>query len=567
MILCTNCQTENRADGKFCVRCGAPLLQSPPQPAYTQPVPAEPTPTSMRPTMPLDETAVPPLLDDYSLPSPPSDAGWDGDVKRLGFPFEPLPEGAFVGQYIVTQVLEGQAGVQRYYVQDEAGTAVYLLKESAEWKALRPEWELIQRGISGEGLRPPLAAFQQRTGTMRYYLLLPPIGSIIGNLSVPVEVPKAINYGVSLARGLAALHAQQIGIGKIDARHIALEGDEAYFCEFDACVVPGQPQQYSQEVQQLATMLYMLLTGQREYASQNSLPPAFQPLFDQLLGQKQPMTAEALAQELTRLSGQMRRPESIDLRVGRLTDVGMVRQLNEDSLCTMELVWNNQSKNIPVGAYVVADGMGGHEGGEIASGLTIKAIMQLAAEELFTPTTKGNAPDYDGWLKKAVEMANTAVYNRSQQSHNDMGTTVVVAVMIGDEVHIAHVGDSRAYHITANAIEQITTDHSLVERLVATGQITREEAQYHPQSNVIYRTIGDKAKIEVDISYAHIAPGEFLLLCSDGLSGMVSDERMQQIVSQAVSPQIACAELIAAANAAGGDDNISVIIVKPEALA
>lgn len=565
-MICTNCQTDNRADGKFCVRCGAPLLQSP-QPAYTQPVPVEPTPASMRPTMPLDETDVPPLLDDYSLQSSPSDAGWDGDVKRLGFPFEPLPEGAMIGQYIVTQVLDGQAGVQRYIVQDEAGTAMYLLKESAEWKALRPEWELIQRGVKGEGLRPPLYAFQQRTGAMRYYLLLSPIGSIIGSLSVPIEVPKAINYGVSLARGLAVLHAQQIGIGKMDAQHIAIEGDEAYFCDFGSSIVLENPSQYDEEVRKLAIMLYKLLTGQREYSPQNSLSPAYQPLFDQLLGQKQSLTAEALAQELTRLSGQMRRPKSIDLRVGRLTDVGMVRQLNEDSLCTMELVWNNQSKNIPVGVYVVADGMGGHEGGEIASGLTIKAITQLAAEKLLVPTTRGEAPDYDAWLVEAVEAANTAVYNRSQQSRNDMGTTVVIALVIGDEVHIAHVGDSRAYHVSEQIIEQITTDHSLVERLIATGQITKEEAQHHPQSNVIYRTIGDKPKIEVDISYAHIGAGESLLLCSDGLSGMVSNERIQQIVTQAVSPQVACTDLIAAANVAGGDDNISVIIIKPEALA
>jgi protein phosphatase len=402
---------------------------------------------------------------------------------------------------------------------------------------------------------------------MRYYLLLPAGGTIIGNLSVPIETPLALNYGVSLARGLATLHAQQIGFGKMDGRRTFIDGDTAFFHDFSGCLLPATPEQLAQEVHQLATLLYGLLTGSYTYTPDNPLPPTVQPLFHQLLGESQPMTAADLAQQLAHLIGQMRRPESIDLRVGRLTDVGMLRQLNEDSLCTMELVWNNQSRNIPVGVYVVADGMGGHEGGEIASGLTIKAITQSAAKELFTPTTQGNGPDdYDSWLKKTVAAANTAVYERSQQTGNDMGTTVVVALMVGDEAHLAHVGDSRAYHITADTIEQITTDHSLVERLVATGQISREEARTHPQGNVIYRTIGDKAKIEVDINRVQIGSGDYLLLCSDGLSGMVTDEHIQQIVTQSDHPQAACRALIEAANAAGGEDNVTAIIVKPEEL-
>ena len=556
-----NCSQENRPDSKFCVRCGVQL----PQVSLTKPLGI---PVSAQPTMPLDETAVPPFLDDLTPQTAFNDARGEVQVQRLTLSFEPLPEGAMIGStpYIVKQLLEGQQEAHRYYVGDEAD-ALYILKESANWRDLRIEIELAKRGLTGEGLRSPLSAFKQRVGIMRYYVVMPPIGGIIGTLPVPIEVPKVLSYGVSLARGLAALHNQQIGFGQIDVRRIAVEGDEAYFFDFTGSLLPGNPQQYAQEVQQLASILYRLLTGVREYAPHHSLPPLLQPLFAQILGQMRIITADELAQELARLTGQIRRPESLDLRVGRLTDVGVQRQLNEDSLCTMELVWNNQSKNTSVGVYVVADGMGGHEGGEVASGLTIKAIMQVASDALFTPTTKGKAPDYDAWLTKAVEVANTAVYERSQQSRNDMGTTVVLALMIEDEAHIAHVGDSRAYHITADHIKQITTDHSLVERLVTTGQISREEARFHPQSNVIYRTIGDKARIEVDRTSAHIAPGEYLLLCSDGLSGMVTDERIHQIVVQSVTPQSACAELVNAANLAGGDDNITVIIIKPETLA
>jgi PPM family protein phosphatase len=561
-FLCPNCQKENRPGGKFCFHCGAPL----PQPALTRPLSLDDLSAAARPTMPLAETAVPPLLPDLTPEITPSDLGWEGEVEGLHMAFEPLPLGAMIGPYIAQQILEETGEVNRYYVGNEEETAVYILKESPRWETLHAELELASISLQGEGLQPPLRAFQQRIGVMRYYVILPPSGNIIGSLSVPIEAPKAINYGVSLARGLATLHAQQIAFGNLHALRIAVEGDDAYFHDFSGCLLPGNSQQYAQEVQQLIRILYMLLTGQSAYAPQNNLPTAIQPFFAQTLGQGQFPTANELAQELTKLAGQLRRPESLDLRVGRLTDVGMIRQLNEDSLSTLEMVWNNQSRNTPVGVYVVADGMGGHEGGEIASGLTIKAIMQLATAELLAPTANGNAPDYDAWLKKAVEAANTAVYERSKQSRNDMGTTVVVAVVVGDEAHIAHVGDSRAYHISANQIEQITTDHSLVERLVATGQISREEARHHPQSNVIYRTIGDKAKIEVDISSLRIAPGEQLLLCSDGLSGMVTDERIQAIATQAATPQDACAALVEAANMAGGDDNITVIIVKPETL-
>ncbi len=558
MIRCTNCQTENHPGSRFCIRCGAPLPQARP----TRPLEADELPVAVRPTMPLDETAVPPPLEDLTPEQMPSDAGWEQDVSPLTLPFEPLPIGAFIGPYVVRQQITEEKEINHYFVTNEEETAVFILKESASWEPLRNEIEIVSRGINGEGLQPPLYAFQRRVGIMRYYLVLPPFGSLLGTLSVPIEPSKALNYGVGLARGLAHLHAQGIGFGKIDGRRVAIAGDEAYFFDFSGCVLPGNHIQYALEVQQLALILYMLLTGQRHFTAQNSLPTALQPLFAGLLGQPQPTTALELANELTRLAAQIRRPPSVDLRVGRQTDVGMLRQLNEDSLCTLEMVWNNQSENVPVGVYVVADGMGGHEGGEVASGLAIRAVMQLATSELLAAIARESVLDYAAWLKKAIEAANTAVYERSKQSRNDMGTTLVVVLVIGQEAHIAHVGDSRAYHLTQNAITQLTTDHSLVERLIATGQISREEARYHPQANVIYRTIGDKAKIEVDICTIHLEAGEWLLLCSDGLSGLVEDAQIHEIVTQATSPQSACATLVEAANAAGGDDNISVIIVQ-----
>jgi serine/threonine protein phosphatase PrpC len=561
MIACPNCQADNRTHSRFCVRCGAPLPQSP----------VSLSPVATRPTMPLAETAVAPPLEDrtsaYAL------SAQDPEVQSVSLTYEPLPEGAFIGnQYLVTQVLPAQNGIHSYYAADigpaEEQQGICIVKESNSRQALGSEIEIATRKLMAEGLYPPLAAFQQRLGSMRYYVICPPPGTSLERMSLPVEAPLVINWVVSLSRGLADLHQQQIALGDVNAARVSVEGNEAYLADFSQCVLPGQPAQYLQEVRQMAQLLYLLLTGERAYRPEVPLPGALHELLNQIITGNYPISAADFATELTRLAGLIRRPESVDLRVGRRTDVGSVRQLNEDSLCTMELVWNNQSINQPVGLYVVADGMGGHEGGEIASGLTIKAMAHMATQELFLPTTSGSgAPDYPAWLKKAVEAANTAVYNKSKQSHNDMGTTVVAALVVGDECHIAHVGDSRAYQISGGGIQPITTDHSLVERLVATGQISREEARYHPQSNVVYRTIGDKNNVEVDINQTRISSGEYLLLCSDGLTGMVTDERIQEIVLRSLSPQAACDELIEAANAAGGDDNITVIIIKPEALA
>jgi protein phosphatase len=165
-------------------------------------------------------------------------------------------------------------------------------------------------------------------------------------------------------------------------------------------------------------------------------------------------------------------------------------------------------------------------------------------------------------MVSATRAANQDVYDQRKVADSDMGTTLVMALVIGDTATIANVGDSRAYLLTQDKIAQITTDHSLVERLVATGQITRVEAAHHPQRNVIYRVIGDKPRTDIDTFEQRLAPGEALLLCSDGLSGMVSDDQMWLIWHTSTSPQEACDRMVEAANQAGGIDNITVVIVQ-----
>jgi protein phosphatase len=270
-----------------------------------------------------------------------------------------------------------------------------------------------------------------------------------------------------------------------------------------------------------------------------------------------------LAMAFQQASREISTQVAVDFRLGRRTDVGMERTLNEDSLLTVETNRTTQSISQALGVYAVADGMGGHAAGEIASSTIVNVLAQKAAADLFTLASKPSTPEeHCKWLSEAIELANQTVFDMRRSAGTDMGSTLVAIILDANRACIAHVGDSRAYRINERGIEQLTTDHSLVERLIATNQITREEARHHPQRNVIYRTMGDKPKVEVDTSIHTLSAGDRLLLCSDGLSGMVDDATIHRIVMESSSPQAACDALIDAGNAAGGEDNISVVIIQ-----
>jgi protein phosphatase len=249
------------------------------------------------------------------------------------------------------------------------------------------------------------------------------------------------------------------------------------------------------------------------------------------------------------------RPPQIKWQVAGRTDVGRKRDMNEDQMLIVE---TEMADGQAGGLYVIADGMGGHEQGEVASRLTIDTIRAQ-----FDQVQPGQAP-YEDWLEAVIRAANDKVISHQSDKLNDkkMGSTLVMAFVTGQQAHIANVGDSRAYHLSNDAITQISVDHSLVERLIQIGQITREEARTHKQRNVIYSTIGDKAKLQIGLYHVDLRPGDRLLLCSDGLSDMLTDEQILNINRTYVSPVEACEGLVKAANAAGGEDNITAILIE-----
>ena len=248
--------------------------------------------------------------------------------------------------------------------------------------------------------------------------------------------------------------------------------------------------------------------------------------------------------------------------IGTAQSVGVERNHNEDALFV--LLGNAEGLNglLDFGLFVVADGMGGHRAGEIASALSVRTVAHRLTQAtllgLFSnPDSDGDTPPLQDLIRSALEEANQAVVERVPGG----GTTLTAAVLVGGQVTIGHVGDSRAYLISDHRTRAITRDHSLVERLRELGQLTPEGAAAHPQRNVLYRAIGQGANLEVDVGTHPVPWGSYLLICSDGLWGVIPDEEIRDITLGASDPQIACEELIRAANAAGGPDNITAVLV------
>lgn len=250
------------------------------------------------------------------------------------------------------------------------------------------------------------------------------------------------------------------------------------------------------------------------------------------------------------------------LHVGKLSDIGQIRERNEDAFYVFEALLQHDGTQEPFGLFIVADGMGGHQKGEVASALAIRTSAEFILREIYlpylnsSPQTSSNRP-INEVLIAAVEEANIAV----QAAIPDGGTTLTVALVMGHSAYIAHVGDSRVYWFNQGNLKQVTKDHSLVQRLVELGQETAEGALHHPQRNVLYRAIGQGTSLEVDTYMQFLPSGSSLLMCSDGLWGPVKHDKLSEIMSSADTPQQACEQLIKMANANGGEDNITALVI------
>ncbi len=248
------------------------------------------------------------------------------------------------------------------------------------------------------------------------------------------------------------------------------------------------------------------------------------------------------------------------LSFGQATDVGMVRSNNQDSAYSFFSTTRSVDERPDVGLFLVADGMGGHHDGEKASSLTARTVALEVMNTIFLPMIAGdneNQPTITEALMSAIEKANAEVIKNVP----DGGTTLTSAVVIGDLAYIAHVGDSRIYLLAKDNIEQLTRDHSLVQRLIELDQLTPAEAADHPNKNMLYRALGQNEALEIDTLTRRLPPKSRLLFCSDGLWNQVEESEMVDIVKQTPNPQEACNKLVALANKRGGVDNVTVILL------
>jgi protein phosphatase len=217
----------------------------------------------------------------------------------------------------------------------------------------------------------------------------------------------------------------------------------------------------------------------------------------------------------------------------------------------------NQSGQVLV---IVADGMGGHRAGDVASRMAIESF-----EQHWTETNSVSTPDEaEKWLQTHVKSVNELIFHHSRQNTEceGMGTTLVVSICLHDSVTIAHIGDSRCYTIEENEISLVTEDHTLVNELVLAGQISKEDAEYHPRKNVILRALGTDLNVQVDIKTLANEELQYLLLCSDGLSNKMNDEEIKNQLLSNKTLEDKGAELVAIANDNGGEDNITLVLVE-----
>ena len=249
------------------------------------------------------------------------------------------------------------------------------------------------------------------------------------------------------------------------------------------------------------------------------------------------------------------------LEVIGLTDTGRVRSHNEDSI----------DDDVEIGVIVLADGMGGYKGGEVASAIAINSIMEKLKQAV-PALPPGEEDPHTGYtnesiaLRDAINLANEAIYQtaQSQPQYQGMGTTVVMAIFYDNRMTIAHVGDSRMYRFRSDTLEQITSDHSLLQELVDRGFYSREEARQSLNKNLVTRALGIEPTVAVDLHEDMTLPGDIYLLCSDGLSDMVEDDVIADTIRRyGTNLEETAKELVEQANTNGGKDNISVVLAKP----
>ena len=443
-----------------------------------------------------------------------------------------------------------------------------------------PAFEKATSGFANEG---------------RVYLVYPesaaePLSRRRGGLKL--SEPEAIALAVQVCQAVGFVHRRGLRVNDLCPESVAITADgrvkltglnyvsndnelQADPIFNDGYTAPeiyrGKKADKRADIFSIGALLYTMLTGDRlqsetwreEAGPIRFYPPhVVSPSLEQLIlravqfnpGDRWP-NIDALKAELLKQSGEFK------IRAAALTDVGMMRELNEDAVLTLEFFRDSQVEPAQNFLYVVCDGMGGAEAGETASAIAVQTIRGYVEDSF----RRGETQALGDALSAALEEANLRIieYQKVRPEARGMGSTGVCAAIVPPDGAVAWVGDSRAYILEGGTLRQLTKDHSLVQRLVEIGQITAEEARHHEHKNVITRSLGARQSgaAGAEMVAVKLRRGDKLLLCSDGLMAHVEDAAIAEIMRRYDDPYPTARELIAAANAGGGSDNISVIVV------
>jgi serine/threonine protein phosphatase PrpC len=602
MTICPKCNAENRHEAAFCANCGNILLA---QPSSTKPHPIKIPEPELQPSEPAvmellapEPVSPEPITTEAALPETNQIQPAEQLDAMPGF--APQPEGSIFGGrfqfdtlvyqsehehvYTVMEICELSAprvsicsnplcrtihvptGTEQERFCTRCGSPMdqlspLLVLQEADTDRFSNQVQLIDLHLVHPNVHPPIAIFQQEhPGGTRFYLVTP----CSQEIPVHPEASKVLEWGLQLADGLDYLHTHGVVLGEeLQTSSFGMVEDRIVWRNYcDSRVLPMlTDREKINNVRLLALSMYSWITGKATYSPDSSLNPNLNRLFQQALVGEGFTSGAKLANQISQTIKAGLSPLNLDYHVGRRTHAGRIRVVNEDSLLCLSLSRVQQSLSQPVGVFAVADGMGGHARGELASSLTIQTILQKATVEL-AGMQKNSKDEITSWLKQTIQAANQAVYEARKKADSDMGSTLVCGLLIGNQAYLTNLGDSRVYLLRDKTIRQLSTDHSLVQQLVSNGQISQDEARLHPQRNVILRCLGEKDQVELDVYTQDLLPLDRLLFCSDGLSGMLDDMQIQIINNESASPQMACDYLVDTANLAGGVDNISIIVVE-----
>jgi PPM family protein phosphatase len=527
-------------------------------------------------------------------------------------------------------------------LEGHAPAEFYLMAESFRPEALVQDPELMARHLYHPSLVPVVDFFSHKPqNRTRYYAVAEPRGGVrLSQLSLPRPATQVLTWAMQLADALDYLHNQGVVGAGAEADDILVQGDRASLASLQNATsarIEGNAlqEQRSMDLARLAGTIYEAYTGSPATLTPEGVLPvptgapeqmssAFRAAIEPVQGTARPISVaqwrDMLAAALNAI-GELERPgRPVSFMSAHLSSVGRLREQNQDSYGVVEFVQASEERPYYLALYVVADGLGGHKGGEIASALAVQTfagdIMGRVLAPLAAASGERTLPSNEAILQamtKAVQAANDRIYKMRTTRGNDMGTTLVATLLAGGKVYVANVGDSRLYILTKAPeqveetaaldatrplnvgtsplaadlylqgradlgmigsslghvidrtegydLTQVSIDHSLVHRLVELGQLEPEEAKVHPHRNFIYRSLGGPPPIEVDTFVRTLKPGERLLLCSDGLNSMVEDDVIANTLRNEPNPAEACRALVELANEAGGHDNITTIVI------